>query len=225
MYQGRDVTGQVERVPPASQSSQSGEGRRSRLVEAVIENPVLWDSLTPSDKGDIAGDLSSRGFDGFGRPLSDAAIGRITDARAAIASAKDLRAIMNENEQYIGPVAGLAALNPYSEARKVKADVDRVRQRVGKALEGGVLRKEDEEKYKLILATLTDEPSTAIYKIDGLIGNLEKDIELFIEEQTLAGRRAPRPSSSDGRRRVIGPNGETGTVPEGSALPDGWRFE
>ena len=87
MYQGRDVTGQVERVPPASQSSQSGEGRRSRLVEAVIENPVLWDSLTPSDKGDIAGDLSSRGFDGFGRPLSDAAIGRITDARAAIASA------------------------------------------------------------------------------------------------------------------------------------------
>ena len=46
----------------------------------------------------------------------------------------------------------------------LQADVDRARQTVGKALGGGVLRKEDEDKYKKILATLNDTPETAVYK-------------------------------------------------------------
>jgi hypothetical protein len=45
----------------------------------------------------------------------------------------------------------MQTVNPWSGSRKVQAEIDRVRQLVGKALEGGVLRKEDEEKYKKIL--------------------------------------------------------------------------
>ena len=39
---------------------------------------------------------------------------------------------------------------------------------IGKALEGGVLRKEDEEKYKDILPTIGDTEAVALSKINGL---------------------------------------------------------
>ena len=79
-------------------------------------------------------------------------------------------------------------MNPWSKARKVQADVDRVRQVVGKALEGGVLRKEDEDKYKKILATVTDTPETAIYKLNQLITDIQGDIDDYTSLQQGAGR-------------------------------------
>ena len=63
-----------------------------------------------------------------------------------------------------------------------------MRQTVGKALEGGVLRKEDEEKYKKILATLADTPETAIYKIESLISALGRDVSIYKANQLSAGR-------------------------------------
>jgi hypothetical protein len=171
--------------------SQAGKSAAdtSGLVDAVIQNPALYDNLTPTAKTAIGPKLVERGFTGFGKPLSEGAITKLSESRSAIASLKDLREVVKANEQYIGPIAGFAALNPYHPARKAQADIDRVRQRVGKALEGGVLRKEDEEKYKKILATLQDDPKTAIYKIDRLGEDLARDIEIFSNEQKAAGRR------------------------------------
>lgn len=54
------------------------------------------------------------------------------------------------------------------DAKSRQAVIDRVRQVIGKALEGGVLRKEDEEKYKKILPTMGDPPAVAKSKLDGL---------------------------------------------------------
>ena len=180
----------------------SASGDRADLVNAVIENPGLWDQITPTERGKIAGELQRRGFTGFGKPLSDAAVGKISETKSAIASLADLREVLKKNEQYLGPVAGLAALNPYSAARQAQADVDRVRQRVGKALEGGVLRKEDEEKYKKILATLRDVPETALYKIDQLAQDLQRDIDTYAHQQRLAGRRVPQSETPSGHAQT-----------------------
>jgi len=169
--------------PGATASDKDG------LVDAVIASPGLWDQLTPTEKGKIAPELNRRGFGDLGKPLAGAAVSKISDSKTAVDSLKDLKQVLKDNEQYIGPIAGFAALNPYSDANKAQAKIDLVRQRVGKSLEGGVLRKEDEEKYKKILATLRDTPSTAVSKIDGLIQSLENDITNFINEQRLAGRR------------------------------------
>jgi hypothetical protein len=51
-----------------------------------------------------------------------------------------------------------------------------------------VLRKEDEEKYKKILATITDTPENALYKIKQLQANLTRDIENYKNQQMLGGR-------------------------------------
>jgi hypothetical protein len=170
------------------------KGRTDELADAVMANPELWDSLTPSGREKIAPILAERGFTQFGKAMPATAVKQIADSRSAVESLKDLREVLKKNEQYIGPIAGLSAMNPYSEARKAQADIDRVRQRVGKALEGGVLRKEDEEKYKKILATLRDVPETAIYKIDQLIQDIERDIQTFMDAQRQSGRRTGEPT-------------------------------
>lgn len=122
------------------------------------------------------------------KPLSDTAIKDVEQTKSALASLDVLETKIKENLEFVGPISGWQKLNPWSEARKVQADVDRVRQTVGKALEGGVLRKEDEEKYKKILATLTDTPETAIYKIQALRDTLNRDIESYLSSQQASGR-------------------------------------
>jgi hypothetical protein len=154
-----------------------------------MAHPELYDGLTPTAKTSIAPELAKAGFSGFGKPLSESAITKLSDSRSAIGALKDLRQTLQENERYIGPISGLQQYNPYSDARKAQAKIDLVKQRVGKALEGGVLRKEDEEKYKQILATLRDEPTTAITKVDQVIQSFERDLDTFVEEQRRAGRK------------------------------------
>ena len=203
------------------------------LVDAVMQNPNLWDNLTPTAKTEIAPEIAKRGGGAiFGKPLSESAIGKLSDSRSAVAALRDLREVLKANEQYIGPVSGLQAINPYSDARKAQANIDMVRQRVGKALEGGVLRKEDEEKYRRILATLTDVPSTAIYKVDQLIGTLERDIETFTDEQKKAGRRvssepeSPKPAPSEIPNPLLNaPSSSSGGVPKVGDMYQGSRVK
>jgi hypothetical protein len=161
----------------------------SALVDAIMQDPSIFDRLTPTQIGANAAALQARGFAGFGKNPSEGAMSKMAETRSAILSLKDLRETLKENEQYIGPISGLQALNPWSEAKTAQAKIDLVKQRVGKALEGGVLRKEDEAKYKKILATLRDTPATAIAKTDGLIAELERDLETFITEQRRGGRK------------------------------------
>ena len=174
------------------------------LVQAVLKDPLAFDNLTPTAKTRIIPALQRNGFDQFGKPLNAGSIDKMAESSAAVASLQDLRKTLQENEQFIGPIAGFAAINPYSDARKAQAKIDLVKQRVGKALEGGVLRKEDEEKYKKILATLNDTPETAIAKVDGLIATLERDAKIYQDQQRAAGRRMPTQAKpADGAKPKI----------------------
>ena len=173
------------------QREQTTRDSDEALVQTVIENPAAFNRLTPSAQTRIMPLLREKGFTQFGKPLTESAMGKMAESRSAIESLRDLRQTLKDNEQYIGPISGFQALNPYSEARQAQAKIDLVKQRVGKALEGGVLRKEDEEKYKRILATLRDTPETAISKVDNLITTLERDMQLFENEQRRGGRNVP----------------------------------
>ena len=57
--------------------------------------------------------------------------------------------------------------------------VDTARQVVGKALEGGVLRKEDEDKYKKILPTMQDAPEVAASKLDYIQGIISNSLQQY----------------------------------------------
>lgn len=163
----------------------------SSTTQAIINNPTLFDDLTSTERGKVIAQLQSNGYDtsNLGKKgLSDSAIQSVAQTQKALDDLAVLKSKIQGNEDKLGPITGLAALNPWSESRKIQADVDRVRQTVGKALEGGVLRKEDEDKYKKILSTLTDTPSTAYYKIDALIGSISRDIENYKSLQQSSGK-------------------------------------
>ena len=65
-----------------------------------------------------------------------------------------------------------------TSAKQKQALIDRVKQVIGKALEGGVLRKEDEYKYEKILPTIADPPPIVLSKLRGL------DAALLARRQT-----------------------------------------
>jgi len=95
---------------------------------------------------------------------------------------KNLAPSIAANADVVGPWAGPANafaakvlpefLQPKSteKYKQLQADMDNVKQVIGKIKEGGVLRKEDEDKYNRILAQVKDDPKTAQYKI-GQIAN------------------------------------------------------
>lgn len=145
-------------------------------------------SNVPTDIRDAVIQKVSELGTGVNKQLSDTALNEISQSKAALTALDDLQSKITDNQDKIGPITGLEALNPWSEKRKIQADVDRVRQVVGKALEGGVLRKEDEEKYKKILTTITDAPETALYKIEALKSDIQRKIEEYMSLQQGAGR-------------------------------------
>jgi len=169
----------------------SGSSGISDTTQVIINNPSLFDDLTPTEKGKVITQLQAGGYDTSNlgvKGLSDTAIKEVSQTQSALDDIQELRKKIEDNKDLIGPLKGLAKISPFSKQRKIQADIDRVKQTVGKALEGGVLRKEDEEKYKKILATITDTPSTALYKIDALIGAISRNIEDYKGLQQSGGR-------------------------------------
>jgi hypothetical protein len=76
-----------------------------------------------------------------------------------------------------------------------------------------VLRKEDEEKYKRILATLHDTPATAIAKVDSLLTTIDRDIKVFENEQRRGGRNVPAEKPAGGTVKMKAPDGSVRPVP------------
>lgn len=166
------------------------------LAQSVLDNPELFNQLTPTLKGKLAPLLSRVGFTGFGKALSDGAIAKINDTKTGIRELTDISVEAENLKAYTGPGAGIISMIPGSQTQKLRSGIDRVRQIVGKALEGGVLRKEDEEKYMRILPAITDLPSVVAYKIKNVTEQMENDMNSYISLQAASGRNTAGVASS-----------------------------
>ncbi len=180
-----------DQVRPPSNNNNIPTDVISATTQAIINNPSLFDDLTPTNRGKVITELQANGYDTTNlgvKGLSDTAIKNISDTYKAVTDLAGLSVSVESNIDSIGPITGLARLNPWSTAKKLQADMDRVRQTVGKALEGGVLRKEDEEKYKKIIPTMNDTADTARYKMVQLEATMKKDVETYKALQQASGR-------------------------------------
>lgn len=102
--------------------------------------------------------------------LNSTASGVIADTKTGLASLQNLSQNISKNGANSPIIGDIRAKNPWdTTAQSLQADIATTRQIVGKALEGGVLRKEDEVKYKKILPTVGDTDAVAQYKIQALI--------------------------------------------------------
>jgi hypothetical protein len=81
---------------------------------------------------------------------------------------QDVEKVIQANADIFGPVEGrLHSANPWdTQGRTVDAQIRAASQAFGRYMEGGVLRKEDEEKYRRMFPNLSDTPSVAASKLD-----------------------------------------------------------
>ena len=77
-------------------------------------------------------------------------------------------------------------------AKSRQGVINLTKQIIGKGLEGGVLRKEDESKYEKILPTLSDPPAVVEAKIANLLKTLEQKRSTRLDAMEDAGYNVSR---------------------------------
>lgn len=89
----------------------------------------------------------------------------LSGAQEAIKQLDQMMGSAADLKKDYGPLNGLRTINPYdSEAQDFNQLVATTKQVIGKGLEGGVLRKEDEAKYEKIIPTFGDTKEVRIQK-------------------------------------------------------------
>lgn len=159
----------------------------------------------------VATGTTSGTVGGGGKPVSSATALNLADSQAAMKMLTSLSSTINSQKSLFGPVKGrISGANPYAtQAQAVQATINATKQIVGKYLEGGVLRQEDEVKYEKILPKLSDTPAVALSKLNQVKALVQSKIDAQREGLSSAGYNtglAPTDNvftTSDGNEWVI----------------------
>ena len=102
-----------------------------------------------------------------GKELTANMVKKINEGNQIPMMLRDVADTIQGNKDVFGPISGRARqMNPYDEkAQAINAQTRASSQAFGRFMEGGVLRKEDEEKYRKMFPNLSDTPETAANKL------------------------------------------------------------
>lgn len=192
----------AQAAPPAGSGPQLKypKPNPNELAKAVVddESGAVWNGLTSEQKGQVMPIVRGMGYTNFGKLPSSAEIAKIEQTKASITELDRLIKDLEENKDKIGPARGwIAQHNPWSGSKALLARIGTMRQVVGKGLEGGVLRKEDEMKYKEQLSGLDDpDVSTSIQKSRQMKEQLQRHLDSYTGELRRGGRNINSPSGT-----------------------------
>lgn len=175
----------------AAQRSKITEDRNAGLKAAIEafkaskEQPLKDEEL----RSKIAANYALAGVKKQGKMLPEVSVQKLSDFEAGLSELSSVKQNLEQNADVFGPVKGrMGAMNPLDvKAQSVQADINRARQVIGKAVEGGVLRKEDEVKYEKMLPVLSDEPSVAVHKMRQFEAKLSQDHNRYLQNMERAG--------------------------------------
>lgn len=175
---------------------------------------ITADQYQPGDRRDVGGNAQAR-------PMVSGDANRIADMTTSLAEAGALNDIVKDP----GTGAKLLSVMPNfvsniaggwsNDAKDQNAVIATVRQIIGKSLEGGVLRKEDEYKYKEILPELGENKALVTVKIQRMYDTIERkrsDLLNALEDSgydVSAHRKRPIPLRPGTQTRTI-QNKQTG---------------
>ena len=205
-----DETGkELARLPPGP----AGNGNRSWVLRGGQPVRVSEAEIRPGDApfNSARDDL---------RNVTSGDAGRIADFDTSLSDLKVLSTAISETPNATGTLAAIGVNLPFwvtdltgwgTDAKKRQGVIDRVKQVIGKTLEGGVLRKEDEYKYEKILPTIKDTQEVAKAKLKGLDTAIQQRRSTFIDALSDAGydttkygaRQAQQTGPKVGDKRTI----------------------
>jgi hypothetical protein len=127
-----------------------------------------------------------------GKQLTPDQINRISEGNQMPIVLTGLATLIDSNNDKFGPVAGrYFKANPYEPGgQAIQAELKRAMQSIGKYLEGGVLRAEDEKKYEQMLPQITDTPETAKAKLVGIDALLKAKQQQYLQDVQSGGYNA-----------------------------------
>lgn len=138
------------------------------------------------------------------RPLTADQAKLIAEGNQLTSVLNPLYDLIKNNSKIFGPIAGrYYGNNPYNTlGATAESNLRTAAQTVGRYLEGGVLRKEDEDKYRKVLPQLTDTPQVAKNKLDTVARLLKQKQQEYIRGFESAGFNvsgfgAQNPSNKD----------------------------
>ncbi len=182
----------------AANTRMAGGSIPDGLVDSIAADPNRYFDLTATDKRKVLPALTQRGVE-IGKPLSEKGIQTFSDMESGINSIGTTIAAIREGEKNVGPFAGwLTQKNPWASegGKRLESQIALTRQLVGKGLEGGVLRKEDELKYEAILGSIRNTPGAAVEKLGNVQRELESKLSVWEKNQRGAGRSVPKRDSA-----------------------------
>lgn len=197
------------------------DARRQETAGAEARTTALGESTRLAAAAQRESERHNRATE-HGRPVTSGDAGRIADLDTSLDDLVTLRTTLGTTGA--GSKVGTMVPNAISEftgwgndSKARQATIDRVKQVIGRALEGGVLRKEDEIKYGKILPTIGDPPGVAKAKLDGLekalIQRRETQLDALRDANYDVTRfnRAPAAAAPApaGKIGVQAPNGKT----------------
>lgn len=182
-------------------------GPLSATAQGVYDGRVLFHKLDVKDKKAVRQELLAKKPDWREPDVTTAGERKVEAAgESAVEGLLNLGKLLEDNKGSIGPGKSLMKYVPGSTASKIQAQIDLIKQRVGKQLESGVLRKEDEKKYEKILATIDNTPSVAQSKIAGVVTELQRDLQVAAAQRSSEGRN--RPTATGGKKPPVTTSGE-----------------
>ena len=175
--------------------------RRQRATPPLSDNQPLMSVMGPDGlpvyvpRSQAAG-MRPASTREQGRPVVSGDANRIADLDTSLDDVAVLDGVLSGVSGSTGTSAKVGAMLPNwvteltgrgISAKQKQATIDRVKQVIGKALEGGVLRKEDELKYEKILPTIYDNPQVVTTKLAGLKTALTQRRQTLIDALADAG--------------------------------------
>ena len=154
-----------------------------------LEELSALDLLKIEEKGlDIEKKRRGLTDESGGKQLSGADVKFLSEGQQLPLVLEPLDKILTDKKDLFGPVSGLLTKSPLAvERRKIDDDLRRASQVVGRFMEGGVLRKEDEEKYRKMLPQITDVHEVAVDKLKGVKDLLVLKQQQFVDDFKNAG--------------------------------------
>jgi len=145
-------------------------GIRSNVAAPLLPTP-LYDPtsgrLINAPHGTKVLPYAPAGTGARGKMLPPASVLTLNEGKAVARQLPDVEKALQQAESIMGPAQGrVKGANPYdTQAQTIDARFRTASQAFGKFMEGGVLRKEDEEKYRKMFPQLSDTPDVARNKL------------------------------------------------------------
>jgi hypothetical protein len=182
-------------IGPAEAKSSDQPAFKSVYDKKSKENVMASDAMIAKDPNRYSAAKATSASGEGGKPLLANEINKISDFLQGMETLKELG---SKQTTGTGALAGAqAALIPNmvteatgwgTSAKSRRAMLDTAKQIIGKAMEGGVLRKEDEAKYMKILPVIGDPPEVARAKMKNLTEQMARDSKIYLSALQHAGR-------------------------------------